>query len=113
MSNTSQVNFKPHYNRALGKMIHTKDDYKAEMKRQGMVPQKEADQMAKDFKERTYKSYDKPSDEALSLMRGIGMKHPDRGGKIRLSDREIDQMKKIGVRFEASFDPRKEQNALR
>lgn len=30
--------FKPHYNSALGKMIHTKDDYLKEMKKGGYVP---------------------------------------------------------------------------
>lgn len=90
--------FKSHYNRALGKKVYTKDDYLSEMKKQGMVPQKEAEQMVKEFEKRKH-TYDKPSEGAMDLMNCISNKRKDKNGKIKLSDREIDQMKKIGVNF--------------
>ena len=93
-----------HYNRSLQKMIHTKEDYWKEMKRQGMVPLKEAEAMAKDYEKRRNQPH-KVSDKTIGLVRSIGDMRKDKNGKIKLSDRQIDAMKATGVNFNPSFRP--------
>jgi len=97
------MNYK-HYNRALGKMIHTKRDYFKEMKRQGMVPQEEAEQMVRDYEKRRNQPY-KPTGKAMGLIRSFADMRKDKHGRIKLSDRQIDAMKKTGVVFNPRFKP--------
>ena len=89
------VMFQRHYNRAMGKMVHTKEDYLKNMKDMNLVPQKEADQRVKD----NHKPYDKPSDSAMRFMTHI-TKRKTKDGNIKLSGNEIKEMKKLGVNFD-------------
>lgn len=94
-----------HFNRALGKHIFSKRQYQDEMARGGYIPFEEGEHLANKNRRESYKPYDKPSKEALDLIRNINMKSPDKNGKIKLSDREIDAMKKVGVNFQFKFQP--------
>jgi len=62
--------FKPHYNAALGKMIHTKDDYLKGIKEHGLIPQKEAKQIAESKRKEAERGY-KPSAWAHDMAREI------------------------------------------
>lgn len=93
-----------YFSEALGKRIHTKEDYLREMKVQGMVPKKEADQTVAEYKKNSHKPY-KICKDTECLISGIKMHRPDKNGKIKLSDREIDKMKSMGVSFNPSFQP--------
>ena len=86
------------YNRALGKYISTKRQYENEMQRQGMVSQEKGEELARKAKERNQKPYvlgDKTKD-LLTYANSI----KDRKGNIKLGDRAIDAMKKMGMKFE-------------
>jgi hypothetical protein len=94
-----------HFNRSFkgwdspkGKYIRSKRDYEEEMKRQGMIPQEVSDNyvdnLEKKLEENQYKGISK---DAERLIRSV---HKDRDGKIKLSDRQVDEMKKIGVKVE-------------
>ena len=93
-----------YFSDALGKRIYTKEQYKEEMKKGGFIPYKEAQQLAEARKKELYKSYDKPSEKALDLMKSF-KQTGKRDGSIKLSDRQIDAMKKVGVCFNPSFMP--------
>lgn len=81
------MRFKPHYNRALGKMIHTKDDYLKEMKRQGVCPADSPDAVAKKYPRREYK----PSAWAHDMVRAIE-KSTDKDGNVHLGSVARDQL---------------------
>ena len=81
----------------MGKMVHTKEDYLKNMKDMNLIPSKEADSMARSKSE--HKPYDKPSEDAMRFMTHISKKK-SKGGKIKLSGREVNEMKRLGVHFE-------------
>ena len=83
-------------NRALGKYIRGKHHYNEEMKRQGMVSKEKGDEMARKAEESMKKPY-KVSNDTLGFIRDAKMH--SKNGKLKLSDREIDFMKKKGVNF--------------
>ena len=89
--------FKRHYNKAMGKMVHTKEDYLKTMKEMNLIPTKEADQIAASKNKR--KPYDKPSDDAMKFMTHISKKK-SKDGRIKLSGREIGEMKRLGVHID-------------
>lgn len=49
--------FHAHYSQALGKMVHTKDDYLREVKKAGLIPQKEAEKIAESKRREMDKPY--------------------------------------------------------
>ena len=79
-------------------MIHTKEDYLKEMKKQNMIPQKEANKIYNEAKKRNRKEYDKPSDNAMRFMHHINSKYKGQK-KIKLSGGEVREMEKLGVSF--------------
>lgn len=83
--------FVPHYNRALGKGYHTKEDYLRDVKKAGLEPAKEGSDEHK-FKK---KSYSGVSGEARNMMNSVSY---DKHGKPNIGDRYIDQLKKMGMR---------------
>src|SRR3990167_1591484 len=91
-----------HYNRGLGKYIKNKHHYEEEMKRQGMVPQEQGDDMARLAQEKLHKDY-KPSEEVIKFLYQVkGSVSKD--GKVQLSGRQIAYMEKIGVNFKCPED---------
>jgi hypothetical protein len=97
--------FKPHYNRAMGKVITSERQYKEEMKRGGYCSQEDATSIARRAREKSNKAY-APSDKARAILNSL---HPDRKGKVKLSDRAIDGLKSMGV----SFDQKKVQEHIK
>ena len=80
------------FNRALGKEIRGKQHYNDELKRANCIPKEEADAIARK------KSAPKPyaaSRKVHDIVRSCG--RPDKNGKVRLPDRAIDELKRIGV----------------
>lgn len=88
--------FPEHYNRALGKQITSRRQYEQEMKRQNMVPQDKGDDIARRSKERSHKDY-KVDPETRKFFSEV--RSSSKNGKIQLSGRQLDYMKKVGVTF--------------
>ena len=88
-----------HYNRSLGKHIRSKAHYENELAKGGFVPYEKGCQIAETAKRRNYKPYNSISKEAETLMREAKMSS-DKKGKLKCSDRMIDGMRKLGVRFD-------------
>lgn len=88
--------FSSHYNKALGKEIHTKRQYNEEMKRQGMVSQEKGDDIAKRAREKSHRDYkvDKETARFIAEVKDSGV-----DGKVKLGSRALDFMEKKGVSF--------------
>ena len=89
-----------HYNRALGKHITSKKQYENEMQRQGMVSADKGNEMAAKTRESRRKEY-KPDKDTLQFVNSL---HGDKNGKIQLSGRQLEFMKKKGVSLERPKD---------
>lgn len=89
-----------HYNRALGKRIYTKHQYSEEMKRGGFVPFERGQELARQACENNKKDYNYLSEKASEVIKSA-RSSTDRKGKVHMSDRLIDGMKEVGVRFDA------------
>ncbi len=85
------LKFKRHYNHALGKMIHTKDDYLSEIKKHNLEPVK-SDQVDHKFKKKAYSGV---SEEARRMMNSVSY---SRDGKPNIGDRYIEKLKSMGVK---------------
>ena len=101
MANIIVKNYE-HYNRALGKHINSKRQYKDEMKRQGMVSSEKGDEMAAKAKEQAKRDY-KPTRETLQFIESVRQR-TDKNGNVKLGGRQIDYMKKVGVDFRRPKD---------
>jgi len=86
-----------HYNRALNKYIRTKSQYNDEMKRQGMVSEEKGNYLAEKAREKMRKPY-KVDLETRKFLEEV--KSHSKKGKVKLSGRELEFMKKKGVKFE-------------
>ncbi len=82
-----------HFNRALGTPITSRAHYEKEMHKQGCVPFEEGQNIVDKARRGMHMPY-VLSDKAETLVRQVAMK--DKKG-FKLSDREIDAMKDIGV----------------
>ena len=91
-----------HFNKSLGKHITSKKHYKEEMQKSGCVSFEEGERLAS--KARSNRPQYKPSEKAESFMREV-RQTADKNGKVKLSDRAIDHMKKLGVKFEGRSVP--------
>ena len=87
-----------HYNRALGKYIHSKKQYKEEMKRGGFVSFEKGKEIAEKARTKMRKSYGKLSDKSMDIIRSA-KQMKDHKGRIRPGGRMIDAMKEVGVNF--------------
>jgi len=85
-----------HYNRAMGKQIHSKAHYKREMARGGYVPFKEGERIAKEANRNGHKPY-VLSKEANGLVKAVRNLKPDKNGKVKLPGRMVDAMIKTGA----------------
>ena len=92
-----------HFNRAMGKHITSKKQYKEEMAKGGYVTFKEGERLASKHKKENRQTYDNP--KSMDLIRDVSMMKPDKHGKIKLSGRQIEAMKKAGVNFDPKFKP--------
>lgn len=81
--------FRAHYNHAIGKMIHTKDDYLRELKENGLIPQKEAEQIAAAKRREMNKPY-KPSKWAHEMTEHV------RSTKGKVGTKFYDELAKRG-----------------
>ena len=93
----SSNRFHPHYNRAMGKMIHTKKDYLNGMKQGGFIPFDEARKIAEQTSKAKHKPYDRLSPKAMAIVTTVSQQRPDKKGNIKLSGRTIEAMKEIGA----------------
>jgi hypothetical protein len=83
--------FKPHFNVALDKVVTSQRQYNDEMKKGGYIPYEQAKENCAKIQEER-KKYT-TSEEARSWMREVKSKS-DSAGNVKLSDREIDYLKK-------------------
>jgi len=86
------LRFKDHYNHALGKRIHTKEDYLKEIKKHNLEPVK-SDQVDHKFKK---KSYSGVSEDARRMMNSVS--YDRKTGKPNIGDRYIEKLKSMGVK---------------
>ena len=92
-----------HFNEALGVQVDSKEHYKKLMLKGGFIPYEEAIKMTiLDKKGRT--EY-KPSPLLKSFLKHLYSKPKTKNGEIKLSDKEIDTMKELGVRFDCQHAP--------
>ena len=84
-----------HFNRALGKQINSKKQYKEECKRQGMVTSEKGNDIAHKAKESNRNDY-KPSKDTAQFYASL---NKTKDGKVKLSGRQLEFMKKKGVSF--------------
>jgi hypothetical protein len=86
-------NFTPHYNSALGKVVRNEREYKEEMKRGGYIEYERAQEITAHNLEKRNK-FD-VSEKAMDWMRDV-KSSSDKKGNIKMSDRQIEAMNKIG-----------------
>lgn len=93
-----------HFNNSMGINIESKRHYDHEMKKRGLIPKDQADDIVKSVKEREHKT---PvlSRDAKELINSIthGRSTWKPGERIQLSGKQIDGMKKCGMSFEDTF----------
>lgn len=85
-----------HFNRAMGKHITSKRHYDNEMAKGGYIPYEKACQIAESVKNRQTKYELSPKARAVIES---ARNSADRKGNIHKSDRLIDGMKEVGVKF--------------
>jgi hypothetical protein len=88
-----------HYNRALGKYISCRKQYDEEMKKGGFVSYEKGCELAEKAKENLHKDYKELSPKALGIIKSARLMS-DSKGNIKPSDKLIDGMKEVGVRFD-------------
>lgn len=95
-----------HYNRAMGKWIHSKEHYEHEMKKGGYITYDECEKRAakwdKDHPRHEYTLSPKAEDLIKSVK--LTAKH----GYIRLADypKIVEELKKMGMSFDSSYLPK-------
>ena len=95
-----------HYNNALGMMIYSKEQYKAELKKRRMVPVDEAERLAEKWdKEHPKKNYDTISPKAQNIIASLKLS-ADSNGNIVLGGRAIKALKEIGAMGNLQHAPR-------
>jgi len=88
-----------HWNRALGKYISSKKQYDEEMKKGGFVSFDKGCELADRARENLHKDYKELSPLALGIIKSARLMS-DKKGNIKPSDKLIDGMKKVGLRFD-------------
>ena len=91
-----------HFNRSFrkwdspkGRYISSRADYDKAMKEEGMIPYEQAKEIAQKVQEQREEYPNKLSPKAMSLLTSVNVK---KGGKINLSDRQVDKLQEIGVK---------------
>ena len=84
-------NFQPHFNSALGKVITSERQYRDEVKKGGYIPYEEAQERDRQKTEERNKFV--VSDKAVEWMRSV-RSSADRRGNVKLSDQQVDFLKK-------------------
>lgn len=87
-----------HYNRALGCQVQSKEHYKELLEKGGYIAFEEAEHMAESNRKEG-KKYDGLSDEASQLIADVKAT-AGKDGKITPTDKLVDGMKKVGVKFD-------------
>jgi len=85
------------FNRAMGKYITSKKHYQDEMRKGGYCTFEKAEELASKARRENHKPYEGLSDKARGIINTV--KQQDKKN-FKLSDRTIDAMKELGVRFE-------------
>lgn len=89
-----------HFNRSLGKYISSKRQYENELAKGGYIPYEKAQALAKLAEEKKNKpyTYAELSQKAKDIL-SSAESSKDKKGNVKLSDRTIDAMKDVGVKF--------------
>ncbi len=93
-----------HFNRAMGKHIRSRKHYEEEMRKGGYVTDEESRRRAAKEQRDLRKPYELSS-TAQSVIE-CARSATDKNGNVRLSDRLIDGMKKVGVNFKTPDIPK-------
>ena len=94
------------YNHALGKYIRSKRHYEEEMKAQGAIPYEQAQEIVRNREEKR-KQYSTSAD-AHAILEAC-KPHTDKDGNVKMPDRAVDALKKMGTTFERGL-PEKYRN---
>ena len=95
-----------HYNRSFGCKVEGKEHYNYLMKKYNMLPQDKADDLARIAKEKRETA---PKAEFSPKAREIiqsAKRRADKKGNVKLSDRQIDAMKELGVAIGHRYTPK-------
>ena len=85
-----------HWDTPKGKLIRSKAHYEEEMKRGGFVGYEEGSRIAEQTY--NYNNYKRLSSEAQDVIKAARLQS-DRKGNIKPSEKLIDGMKRVGVKF--------------
>lgn len=86
-----------HYNRSMQCMIYSKEHYKHEMKKRGLVPYEEAERLAEEWdKKNLNKKYTGPSDKALNIIKSLRLT-ADKHGNIKLGGNAVRELSRLGL----------------
>jgi hypothetical protein len=88
-----------HYNRSLGKYISSKKQYDEEMKKGGFVSFEKGCEIAERAREKLHKDYKELSPKATEIIK-FAQLISDKKGNIKPSDKLIDGIKEVGMRFD-------------
>lgn len=87
-----------HFNSAMGIQIESRKHYEHEMNKRGLIPKDKADDIVRRVREGQRKTpvLSKDAREVINSITG-GRSTWKKGEKVKLSDRQIDGMKKCGM----------------
>lgn len=86
----------PNWNSPKGRYIRNKHQYQEEMKKAGLIPYEQAERILEQ-KEREYRDWKpKPTKDCLDIIEAA-RQSADKKGRVKLSDRTIDKMIKMGA----------------
>jgi hypothetical protein len=89
-----------HFNDALGVQVDSKEHYKGLLLKGGFIPYEEAIKIALTTK-KSRKEY-RASPLLKSFLRHLYSKPKTKNGEIKLSGRELETMRELGVNFDAT-----------
>jgi len=86
-----------HFNNSMGIFIYSKEHYKHEMKKRGMIPYDMAERMAEKWdSDHPRGATDKVSPKAMDVIRSLKMT-ADKNGNLSMGSRTIKALKEIGA----------------
>ena len=92
----------PNWDTPRGKYIRSKAHYEQEMAKAGLVPFDKAEQMAEQARAKSHKPY-ALSEKARKFI-GAVKNTAGKDGKITVSDRFVDGLRKVGVNVDCNYD---------
>lgn len=95
-----------HFNRAMGIPIYSKEHYKIEMKKRGLVPDAMVDEMREDYLKKNQKKKYELSPKAREVVSQLESMRGRNKGMVRLCEypKLVEAMKEVGLDYERSYE---------